>query len=123
MKSLVVTVPIPDKRLSPNARVSWHVLGPLKRQARGTAKVLTLRALNGDNAPRWAKAKAHVTFHWPSNRRRDPDNAMASLKATWDGIADAGIVANDSGIWPERPEFAVDTRNPRVVITLTEEKA
>ena len=71
----------------------------------------------------WKRASARVMFFWADVRRRDPDNAMARLKSTWDGVADAGIVANDSGIWPERPEFRYDRTNPRVEIVITEENA
>ena len=121
MKSITITVPLPDKALSPNARCHWRRIAEEKRMARDVANIKARFALNLEPAPRWDKARAQVTFYWPDKRRRDADNAMASLKAVVDGIADAGIVANDSGIWPERPVFETDARNPRVVITLTEE--
>lgn len=33
----------------------------------------------------------------------------------------AGIIANDRGLWPERPVFAKDASNPRIEITITHE--
>ena len=72
--------------------------------------------------PRWLKAKMSVTLFHPTARTPDPTNLMASLKAYEDGFADAGIVANDRGLWPERPKFERTTRMPRIEITITEEK-
>ena len=123
MKSITITIPIPAKELSPNWRGHWATKARRKAESREAAswRSKTFLAVNAERQPRWERASARVTFHWPDKRRRDPDNAMASLKATWDGIADAGIVANDSGIWPERPVFAVDRANPRVEIIITKE--
>jgi hypothetical protein len=46
---------------------------------------------------------------------------MASIKSALDGVADAGLVVNDSGLWPESPEIHVDKENPRLEITFTKE--
>ena len=121
MKSITISVALPGPELSPNARKHWRAVAPAKRVARDMARLKARMALSGAEPPRWKAAKASVVFYWPNRRKHDPDNAMASLKATWDGLQDAGIVENDSGIWPERPVFSVDPSNPRVVITLEEE--
>ena len=84
-----------------------------------------LRVLAGETPPRWGKAVYKAVFLFPDARRRDPDNCIASLKAYLDGIADAGLVANDCDLWPVRPEIrqcARISRMPRVEITITEEK-
>ncbi|KKK62984.1 hypothetical protein LCGC14_2998840, partial [marine sediment metagenome] len=39
---------------------------------------------------------ATTTFYVTDRRRRDMNNLDASLKALWDGIVDAGILADDS---------------------------
>lgn len=39
---------------------------------------------------------ATTTFHVTDKRRRDLDNLMASIKPLWDGLVDAGILADDS---------------------------
>jgi len=62
-----------------------------------------------------------VVAYFKTKRFPDPGNFMASLKATEDGIADAGIVENDRGLWPERPIFGTDKARPRIEITITEE--
>lgn len=60
-----------------------------------------------------------VLFLGPRNKQPDPDNIIASLKAYIDGLADAGIVANDKNLWPERPAIQRVERLPRVEITIT----
>ena len=54
--------------------------------------------------------------------RTDTDNLIASLKAHCDGLADAGIVANDRGfVWAADPiTRAVDKDNPKVVFEVEE---
>jgi hypothetical protein len=51
----------------------------------------------------------------------DPSNMMASLKAYEDGIQDAGIIANDLGLWPLRPTIETKSKNPGLTITITPE--
>jgi len=80
----------------------------------------SVAAIKG-NAPKWIKARMSVQAFFKTRLYPDPTNLMASLKAAEDGIADAGIVANDRGLWPERPTFATDKENPRIEITITEE--
>ena len=118
---MTIILPLPDRKLSPNARVHWRALHAAKRDARDTARMLATLRLNGSDPPMWDRARAKVTWYFPTARGRDPDNAMASLKAYWDGLEDAGIVANDCGIWPDRPEFMIDRDKPRIEIEIREE--
>lgn len=43
-------------------------------------------------------------------RRRDRDNLLASLKAAFDGIADAGLVENDAGLTHLPVHIVIDPR-------------
>jgi len=122
MKSITITVPLPSPDLHQNARKHWAAKAKATKGARSTARIYAIHALAGSPPPRWLKASARITFHWPDKRKRDPEGAVAALKATWDGFQDAGIVANDSGIWPERAVYVYGDPNPRVTITITEEK-
>ncbi len=83
-----VTLPWPDKDLSPNARIHWRRKAPKVKAARHAAWALTLeagaRTMSVSAAPRIG-----IEFRPPDHRRRDADNCMASLKASLDGIADA----------------------------------
>jgi crossover junction endodeoxyribonuclease RusA len=121
MTSITITLPLPVHKLSPNARVHWAEKAKLVRASRKVAHLAALEALNLRRPPGWLKAKMNVTAYFKQNRSRDADNFMASLKSACDGIADAGIIANDKGLWPERPVFAKDAANPRIEITITKE--
>jgi len=58
-------------------------------------------------------------FFYKIKRRRDRDNCLAQLKAAFDGLADAGLVVDDSDFihMPVRLEF--DKANPRVELHIT----
>lgn len=84
---MMVVFPWPPKNLSPNARVHWS------KKAK-SAKAYKLAC--------WALAKeAKLKIDWdgfinvtlefipPTNRRRDFDNTLASMKAGLDGLAAA----------------------------------
>lgn len=68
----------------------------------------------------WKFARVSAVFFHPDNRRRDPDNSMGSIKAAYDGIVDAGLVIDDDAKHMKRgePTFAVDSKYPRVVLTI-----
>lgn len=90
-----ITLPWPDKRLSPNARQHWSNKARAVRRARHAAQALALEA--GIRRIEDKALNVSVTFHAPDNRRRDTDNAISSLKASMDGIAD--VVGVDDSRW------------------------
>jgi crossover junction endodeoxyribonuclease RusA len=91
---MLITLPWPDKGLSPNSRLHWAPKAKLKAAARLAAACLTYGAMY-----EWLKTKAHyegteklpvtITFYPPDKRLRDDDNMVGSFKAYRDGIADA----------------------------------
>ena len=91
---MIIELPWPDKRLSPNARLHWRArVGP-KQQARirsGWSAVAAKgfhsvkEALQGSEGP----VPIVITFYPPDRRRRDDDNMIGTFKAHRDGIADA----------------------------------
>lgn len=90
---MIITLPWPDKRLNPNARMHFRALAAVKKQARTDAHILATVAIPlsakraiaaGDG-----KIPIEIRFYPPDNRHRDDDNAIASFKAARDGIADA----------------------------------
>lgn len=119
--SLTLQLPVPVKELSPNARIHWSAKARAVKAARVAARIEAVRVLNGIRAPRWPRAGYCATLFHLTARTPDPDNFNASLKAYLDGIADAGVVSNDRGLWPERPQFCRVERMPRVEITITPE--
>lgn len=87
MPPRVVTLPWPDKVLSPNARVHWSRKAKATKAARDAAYWLTWQEV-GRNM-NWPGARISLTFCPPDKRRRDADNLLASCKGVLDGISDA----------------------------------
>ncbi|CAB4165146.1 hypothetical protein UFOVP817_38 [uncultured Caudovirales phage] len=124
MTTITIVLPLPDKCLSPNARVHWAKKAKVVKHMRVACKYLTTSAIalyGYPERPNWTRATYKARFYWKNNRQHDSDNAIASIKSALDGVADAGLVVNDSGLWPERPEFLIDKENPRLEITFTKE--
>ena len=113
---LPLTLPLPPKALSPNARGHWGAKARAVAGYRQRAYMVACVEVPASKRPGWERAETRVVFYLPDRRRRDMDNLAASLKAAWDGIADAGIVQNDSGLYHHPPEMRVDKANPRVEI-------
>jgi crossover junction endodeoxyribonuclease RusA len=110
-----ITLPWPDKRLSPNARVHWATLSEVKRAARAEGFALAREAL-GRSA---ITGPLHVslTFHPPTRRRADLDNMLSSCKAVIDGISQA--VGVDDSEWSLSLRKGEPTKSGCVVVTLS----
>lgn len=119
---MTIVLPIPDRNLSPNGRGHWSGKSRLTKNARRLAKLLTLEAIGRDyhahGRPVPAFAGYSLAHYFPTDARRDDDNADAACKAYRDGIADAlGI---DDRYFPKLAlsTIAKDAACPRVEITL-----
>ena len=80
-----IVLPWPAKALWPNARVHWAVKAAAVKKARQDAYWLA-------TSQRFVVppvATLRVTFHAPTRRRPDDDNAVSALKPARDGLADA----------------------------------
>ena len=119
---IVVTIPIPNRVLSPNARAHWRVVAAAKKALRMETCCAARNALDACYGPMWKSASVAVTWYTKTRRRPDEDNARSSLKAAFDGLEDAYILANDRGLSHEPMVFEVDKANPRVVLTVREVK-
>lgn len=92
---ITLTLPWPPKELSPNARLHWAQLAKAKKDYRAacgwTAKE--------QGAGRIATEKLHLalTFHAPTRRAFDLDNALARMKSGLDGLAD--VLGVDDKHW------------------------
>lgn len=121
MTSLTVTIPLPPNAVKPNARSFWAKKSKATKTYRQQAWAAAKQALHRQTPPMWAKAKMEVKAYFPTASHQDPTNLMASIKAAEDGIQDAGIIANDKCLWPERPQIFKDANNPRIELTITPE--
>jgi Holliday junction resolvase RusA-like endonuclease len=89
------------------------------KQARNDSRLATLNVMLGWRDDCWESASVQATFYFRDKRRRDRDNLLASLKAYFDGLADSGLIANDSGLTHLPVKVELDKVNPRVVLTVT----
>lgn len=84
---------------TPNRRLHWAAKARSTKEWREWSRIATLAALRSsgiaDEFP-LRKVVVEPTFIFTTNRRRDDDNLIASLKPVLDGIVDAGVVDDDS---------------------------
>ena len=109
--SVELDLPMPPRELSPNYRGHWGKIAGYKKSYRDHCLVLAKSVMwrqkrlypKDGEFPLALPVVAEVTFTFPDRRRRDQDNALASLKAAWDGLVDAGLLADD-----KMPDFRVE---------------
>lgn len=121
-RSVTITLPLPPRELSPNARVHYMAKARAVKKYRrwaATEAQVAMGTFSLKHAYFWTAATVRVRWFTRTRRRPDADNALASLKAAFDGMADAGLFANDRGLTHKPIVFAVDKANPRVEITVT----
>lgn len=118
MNSLTVTLPLPPKALSPNARCHFMAKANAAKKYRATSKYL---AIAQGVRERWERASVSIVWRTKINRRRDADNCLASLKNGLDGLRDADVIADDSGLSFEPIRF--EKGEPGVVLTVTKGEA
>lgn len=121
--SFRLTLPMPHKYLSPNACVHWAPKSKAIKAARLNSKRTTQKALVSagiTTPPHWKEAHYSLVFYCKTAARRDDDNLKASCKAYRDGIADAGLVADDYVMREKGCEIKKDANNPRCEITIWE---
>lgn len=110
-----VTIPWPDKALSPNARTHWSVKAKAAKSYRKACWALALQAklkVNWDGP-----IYLTLIFCPPTNRARDDDNLLASLKAGRDGLADA-LKIDDKRFTVRKIEIGSVTPNGMVRVWL-----
>jgi crossover junction endodeoxyribonuclease RusA len=84
---------------TPNRRLHWAAKARSNAEWRRWTKLAALAAIRSsgmaDEYP-LRSVLVEPTFYFPTNRRRDEDNLLASLKPVLDGLVDAGVVDDDS---------------------------
>lgn len=97
--ALTVELPIPPHALSPNARPHFMERARLKKQARIAAWIAAVaEAQNAGLVDAIPAAGLVAVWSFKTRRLRDEDNLTGWLKAYRDGLADAGVVADDHAI-------------------------
>ena len=126
-ESIIITVPLPPNQTNPNGRAGWRAKAKATKMQREAAFIAALDALvkakHLAQRPRWKAVEVHANYFRPGGRvAMDQDNLIAWLKASVDGLADAGLLDNDRGVtWlpPSQiwgPEAGV---HAKVVLTIT----
>lgn len=119
---VTIVLPLPHKHLSPNARCVWQAKSRATKKARGDSYLATLDAMQKAgirSKPHWKTATVQATFYKQTKRRADADNALSSCKAYFDGMTDAGLIDDDSGLTHAPVVFEVDKADPRVELVVT----
>lgn len=120
--TLTVTIPLPPNVLKPNARVHWAAKARAVKRYRIDCGWAADDAINRSGWQTVERATVTPIFYHRINRHRDGDNALASIKAGLDGLADAGVIVDDRGFACRPVEFRVDRKDPRVELIITAEQ-
>ena len=94
-RARIFTLPWPPADLSPNSRVHWAKLQEAKRAYR-TACAWTAKRQGAEKLTADA-LHLTLTFHAPTKRAYDLDNALARMKSGLDGLAD--VLGVDDSRW------------------------
>ena len=122
-KTIIITLPLPPRQLSPNFRCHWATRAKATKTYRGISHLAALEylATHPDNLGEpWDNAMIESVFFFKFKRRRDRDNCLAQLKAGFDGLADGGVVNDDSGFIHLPVRLEVDKSNPRLELHITQ---
>ena len=115
--AVLIVVPLPPKPLWPNARYHFMAKARAVKEYRQLVEVAVLHQLGyARNLHGWTHATEQATFIFRTRRFADPDNCLAALKAVWDGLQDAGLLANDDNLTHLPVKRLVDRDNPRLMI-------
>ncbi len=121
-ESFKIAIPVPAGVLSPNCTIGtiggrFMKASSIKRHRKIAREAI--RDAEIETMP-WGCVSVDVRIFYRTNRTRDEDNAMGSLKSYYDGIVDSGLVADDdkSNMVRTIPELLLDDKSPRVEMTL-----
>lgn len=78
-----------------------------------------IAAMATGQKPGWKEAQIRVTWFSKTARVIDRDNILAYLKSAFDGLTDAGILADDRDVTHLPPIREKDAKNPRVEIEIS----
>lgn len=114
---MIITLPLPAQQLKPNVRC--HYMAKAKHVAtyRLAAKEAgMIAAYDYDLREPIEKPIVTVAAYWPTARRMDADNLLATMKAAFDGLTDAGIWTDDRECTFLPCHQCKDAANPRIEI-------
>ena len=117
MTTEILTLPLPNRALSPNARPNRFAKTAATKKARTTARREAYLLARGWDFPfGYVVTSLHYVAYWKTKRgKKDDTNLIASCKAYEDGVQDA--LRQDDRTWEiEKPTHSHDAENPRLEI-------
>ena len=94
-KLIIILYDIPPAQVRGNTRAHFQTLNSIRRQRKETAMWVTKDAMLEANIKQMC-GKVHVEYMFYNNRNVDVDNLIFGMKATLDGIVNAGLIIDDS---------------------------
>lgn len=118
---ITIELPLPSRLLHPNARPHYMAKAKQTKQHRQWAAT-SASLMRCDREP-WEAVTVLCQFTFRDKRTRDKDNLLSWCKAYFDGIADVGVVRNDSAMTHLPVEIMPPDKNKTgVTITVTKVK-
>ncbi len=117
--SFKIVLPLPPRELSPNWRGHWAQKARKAAKYRADAGTACKAMMRRYGIPTLAAANVQARFYFRDRRNRDRDNLLASLKSGFDGLADVGMVANDSQLTYLPVALDVDKDDARVELWIS----
>jgi len=94
-KVVIILYDIPPAQVRGNTRAHFQTLNSIRRQRKEMAMWLTKDAMLEAGVDK-LDGKVHVEYMFYNNRDVDVDNLIFGMKATLDGIVNAGLIIDDS---------------------------
>ena len=120
-KQFTVTLPWPDRKLSPNHRGNWRTKETARKTAIDMGFCAALDAKGNSHGSCVIRLrdqlKMTLTFHPPDKRRRDLDNIESSMKYYSDGVF-ALLAIDDSAVVESTKRWGDVKPGGEVVMTL-----
>lgn len=118
---IVFRVSLPPQRIHPNARLSMskgamHARRDAVKRYRSLVCGVAMDVQGARRPLLWTQARARLVFCYRRKARRDKDNLLAWFKAGFDGIRDAGLITDDSGLVHDPVE--IETGHPSDFVTV-----
>ena len=119
-----ITLPWPDKRLSPNSRKGWRAKAAAAKEAKEIACFTPISypaKFFAAVTPSMYEWEAKYIFYQPDKRKRDIDNCLSMMKPYQDGVCSA-MQIDDSRIKRTVLEWGDVTPGGKVILRLEEMK-
>ena len=114
---MIIVLPLPPQQLKPNVRCHWRAKAKATAAYRMDARLAAIsEAHRCGHIECLAAATVRIKAYWPTARKMDPDNLIATMKAAFDGMTDALIWLDDRELTLLPVLQDKDSDDPRIEI-------